>query len=102
MNLLNTPMLTSAFLSGTSLVLSGFINTEQNQVLRIEFFTNSAGNQGQTFLGFATVSTGANNTIVFSTTLTVPLSVLAGQKITATATDELNNTSEFSIPLTIE
>lgn len=100
--LLNTPTLTSAFLLGTTLSLSGFVNTETNKVLTIEFFANATGGQGQTFLGSLNISMGAKNTVIFTTTLTVPATVLAGHKLTATMTDELGNTSEFSIPLTIE
>ena len=100
--LLNTPVITSAFLSGTSLFLTGFINTEGIKVLRIEFFSNPTGSQGQIFLGFLNVSMAGDNTVVFTTTLTVPATVHAGHKLTATITDELGNTSEFSLPLNIE
>ena len=67
------PCSQAAFLSGTSLYLTGFVNTEVNKVLRIEFFANPADElKAQTFLGFLNVSMGANNTVVFTTTLTVP------------------------------
>ena len=80
----------------------GSINALINSVLRIEFFANPAVGQDQTFLGFINVSMGGSNTVGCMKTLTVPLSVLAGHNLTATVTDELGNTSEFSIPLTIE
>ncbi len=100
-DLLNTPVITNAYLTGTSLLLMGSINTEINKVLRIEFFASPTGGQGQTFLGFLNVTMTAN-TVTFAKALTVPASVLVGHKVTATITDELGNTSEFSIPTTIE
>ena len=100
-DLLNTPVLTSAFLSGTSLFLTGFLDTGAVGPLRIELFTNPAGgSQGQTFL--TALSVVANNGVaVFAPTLTAPATVLAGQTLTATVTDGAGNTSEFSLPLTI-
>src|SRR5262249_12968082 len=71
---------------------------------RIEFFSNSAcdpsGNgEGQTFLGFTSVSTDATTcTGNFSATLAP---VAAGTIITSTATDPSNNTSEFSACITV-
>ena len=56
--------------------LTGFVNTEINKVLRIEFFSSTAGGQGETFLGFVNLSMGPNNTVVFTKTLTVPATVL--------------------------
>ena len=67
---------------------------------RVEFFTNSVPDstgygEGETFLGFETVTTDALGNATFSFTPSVPLAY--GQFITATATDTLhNNTSEFS------
>ena len=99
---LNTPVLTSAILSGTSLFLTGFINAEANKVLRVEFIASATGGQGQTFLGFQNVSTGPKNTVVFTTALSFPAALLAEQSLTATVTDELGNTSEISLPLAIQ
>jgi len=99
----NTPIITSAFLSGNSLVITGFINTEANKDILIEFYSNTSGGQGQTLVGVQVVSMGPDNTAFFTITLTVPPSVLKGHKLTAIAIDITNqNTSEFSIPMTIE
>ena len=104
-DLLNFPVLASAILNGSNLTVSGSINTEQNKTLRIEFFANPTADptgygEGQTFLGFVDVAMGASNTATFTQTLATT-GVLPGQVITATATDELGNTSEFSLALTV-
>jgi trimeric autotransporter adhesin len=104
-SILNFPVLTSAVLDGTNLTISGTINTATNKSLRIEFFASpvadtSGFGEGQTFLGFVDVAMGANNTMNFSQTLAAS-GVTAGQVITATVTDELGNTSEFSLALTV-
>ncbi len=101
-DLLNNPVLTSAFLDGANLQITGFINTNQFRVLRIEFFASPVSGQGQTFLGFHTVNVGQNNSIAFAKMLVVPPSVLVGHKLTATITDQFGSTSEFSLPVTIE
>ncbi|HSQ55986.1 MAG TPA: hypothetical protein VLM40_09575, partial [Gemmata sp.] len=77
----------------------GSINTEMNKTLRIEFFASPAadpsGNgEGRRFIGATTVTTGNANTVSFNVVLSP--GILEGQVITATATDELGNTSEFS------
>ena len=101
-DLLNTPVLTNAFLSANSLLIMGSINTLTSSELRIEFFASPPSGLGQTFLGFLNVDMGGDNTLVFTKVLTVPASVLKGHKLTATITDDLGNTSEFSLELTIE
>jgi hypothetical protein len=103
-NLLNKPVLTDAFLVGDVLLVSGTINTELGKSLRIELFSSPAASagqaEGQTFLGFVQVSTAAANTVVFSTFIQNGL-LRPGQFITATATDELGNTSEFSLAVAV-
>jgi titin len=98
---INPPVLTSVFLSGTSLYLTGFLDTGATGPFRIEIFTNPSGGQGQTFLTALSVVTN-NGVAVFAPTLVIPATVVAGQTVTATVTDGLGNTSEFSLPLTIE
>jgi hypothetical protein len=68
-------------------------------MFRVEFFANAAPDpsgfgEGQTFLGFANVTTDASGH--FGGTANVAGAVPAGQKVTATATDPAGNTSEFS------
>ena len=100
-DLLNTPVLTNAYLNANSLLILGSINTLTNKVLRIEFFASPASGLGQTFLGFQTITMGSSNNASFTTVLTVPTTVLKGQTLTATITDELGNTSEFALAVTI-
>jgi titin len=104
-DLLNFPVLASAVLAGGDLLVTGSINTEQGKTLRIEFFASptadpSGHGEGQTYLGFVTVEMGTENTVNFSQTL-AGSGVLPGQVITATTTDELGNTSEFSLALAV-
>ena len=89
----------------TVLRVRGSINTETNKTLRVEFFASPAADpsghgEGARFLGAAAVATGPTNTASFNVLL--PLADdLEGQVVTATATDELGNTSEFSLALAV-
>ncbi len=79
--------------------VSGTINSAANTTFRLEFFANvscdsSGYGEGETFLGFANVTTDASCSNSFIVTL--PVSVAEGRFITATATDSAGNTSEFS------
>lgn len=98
-NLLNFPVLTFANSFGGSTTILGSLNSVAGANYRVEFFSNSAcdgsGNgEGQTFIGFTNVMTdgGGNATI----NVTLPVSLTAGQVVTATASDTGINTSEFS------
>ena len=98
-NLQNFPVLTSALFGGGSTTIGGTLNSMANTAFRVEFFSNascdpSGHGEGQTFLGFTTVTTdGSGNGSFNSLTFPVP----PGQAvITATATDPAGNTSEFS------
>src|ERR1035437_8119003 len=98
-NLQNFPVLTSALFGGGSTTIGGTLNSTANTAFRVEFFSNttcdpSGHGEGQTFLGFTTVTTdGSGNGSFNSLTFPVP----PGQAgITATATDPAGNTSEFS------
>jgi CSLREA domain-containing protein len=96
-NLQNFPLITSAVSSAGSTQISGTLNSEANKQYRIELFANTACNQhgngeGAVFLGAITASLGGNNGTF---NLSVPGNVTS-QLLTATATDPLGNTSEFS------
>ncbi|MCB2178731.1 right-handed parallel beta-helix repeat-containing protein [bacterium] len=60
----------------------------------LEFFTNSAGDQGEVYVFTSTATTDGSGYASF--TAAPPVSVADGTIITATATDSDNNTSEFS------
>ncbi len=98
-NLQNYPVITSAISASTRTVVSGTLNSTPNTTFRIEFFANqqcspSGYGQGERFLGATNVTTDGSCNAAFTTVL--PVSVPAGQVITATATDPAGNTSEFS------
>ena len=104
-DLLNFPVLASAVLGGGDVLVTGSINTEKFKTLRIEFFTNtlpdtSGHGEGEIFIGFLDVEMGDNNTVNFEVLLQGG-QVEPGQFITATATDELGNTSEFSLAVAV-
>ncbi len=95
------PVLTSATSSSTDTTISGTLASTPGTTFRIEFFANpspdpSGYGEGQTYLGFATVTTDRNGNATFTATGLAP--VPAGQAVlSATLTDLTNNdTSGFS------
>src|SRR5215218_750361 len=100
-DLQNKPNLTSALTSSGTTTIKGSLNSNPNQTFTVQFFRNPPGtNEGKTFLGQKSVSTGSNCTT--GTFTFIPnQAVSVGQNITATATDSEGNTSEFSAPRTI-
>ena len=100
----NFPVLTGGSYDGTTLSVTGSINSTVNTPFRIEFYASSAadpsGNgEGQRYLGSVNVSTPlALNNVGFTFTQAVTLN--AGEVITATATNTATGqTSEFSAAL---
>jgi hypothetical protein len=98
----NFPVLTSAKRSGGNTVVTGSLDTKPNQTYRVEFFASDPDPvggiaEGQHFIGFKNVTTGANGKANFSATLAFAAG--SNQVITATATSPGNNTSEFSAPV---
>jgi len=81
------------------------LNSIPSTTFRVEFFASAAADpsgfgEGQTYLGFISVTTDtAGNTVTF--TFTSPPTSLAGKFISATATDPAGNTSKFSRILAI-
>jgi hypothetical protein len=96
-NYQNTPVITSAVQSGSSVVISGSLTqaASPNKTYRIEFYANLPEGRTQ-FLGFITVNTNASGFASVNTTFQVTLPT--GFVVTATATDSLGNTSEFYAP----
>ena len=98
-NLQNYPILASAVIAGGNVGISGSLNSTLSTNFRVELFSNttcdvSGNGEGQTFLGFANVTTDGGGNVTFGP---VSLAIPAGQKqITATATNPTNNSSEFS------
>ncbi len=99
-NLQNTPVLTSATTNGTTVTISGTLNTVASTAgILIHFYATPAnGNvntrQGRRYLGSTTVSTNASGNATFSS-VALSSAVAAGEVITATSTLS-SNTSEFS------
>ena len=92
-NLQNFPVVTSAWVDGT--VMNGALSSAPNRTFTLEFFANPSGQtQGERALGRAVVTTDASGTAGFQVVLNT--AVTLGEMITATATDSLGNTSEFS------
>jgi hypothetical protein len=93
------PVLTSATSSGSSTEIIGTLTGTNNTAYRVEFFASPACDdsgfgEGETFLGFTTVTTNGSATAAID--FTSPIGDLGGQSITATATDPTNTTSGFS------
>ncbi len=100
----NYPVLTAAYGS----TVTGTLDTFTNATFRVEFFASpsgaTGGRNGQAFLGFVTAPTGGGGHAAL--TFTAASALPAGSVITATATNvtagpQMNDTSEFSAPLTI-
>lgn len=103
-NLQNFPVLTSAAAASDEVNITGSLNSEPGSQYRLDFFASqscdaSGFGEGQRFLGTLTVVTNDNGGAAFNTTLGGI--VAPGSVITATATDELGNTSEFSQCVTV-
>ena len=95
----NYPVLTSAFVDGTTSVLAGTLTGAPSTVYALEIFASqtldpTGHGEGQRFLGVATATTDAAGTAMFNVVLAA--SANPGEFITATATDPSGNTSEFS------
>lgn len=98
-NLQNFPVLTSVTSTGNNTTIQGSLNSTPNKTFQIDFYSNAAvdpsGNgEGALFFATTPVTTDANGEATINITLASPLP--AGRVLTATATDEDGNTSEFS------
>lgn len=90
------PQITCVGSDDSSSTFSGSLTSSANTTYRIEIFSNAAcqSSSGRTYLGFTNVTTDAGGYAAINVTLPVPLP--ATTPITATATDSLGNTSEYS------
>ena len=98
-NLQNFPVITSVTAGAGSTTIQGTLDSVASRSYRIEIFANDACDssgfgEGKTFLGSTVVTTDGSCNGSFNVTL--PVSVAATARVTATATDENNSTSEFS------
>ena len=94
-NLQNYPVINSVVSTGSTVSITGTLESVAGQPFTVEFFSNSnTPGEGEKFLGSANVVTNGFGTGSFSETFVA--AVPAGHVISATATDALGNTSEFS------
>ena len=93
------PTLTTATRSAAGAVISGTLSSSPNTTFAIDFFANSAADpsgfgEGQIYLGSASVTTDLSGAATFTTSFAL---APAGQQfISATATDPIGDTSQFS------
>jgi hypothetical protein len=103
-NLQNNPVLTRAVL-GTGTTILGSLNAAASTSYQVDFYSNgtcdgSGSGEGQSYLGSAMVMTDASCKGNFIAA--VPGGVSPQDKLTATATDPSNNTSEFSACISLQ
>ncbi len=103
-NYQNYPVLNSAVSSGAKIAIQGTLNSAASTSYVIQFFANAVADptgygQGQTYLGQITVTTDTNGNASFTAKFSA--SVLAGQFVSATATDPNGDTSEFAQDVTV-
>jgi hypothetical protein len=96
-DLQNFPVLTSAQFGAGTLTIAGTLNSMPSSAYNVQFFQSascdpSGAGEGQTFLGETTVNTDASGIGTFN----VNFPGTAAGVVTATATDSIGNTSEFS------
>ncbi|MDH3216760.1 MAG: Ig-like domain-containing protein, partial [Candidatus Krumholzibacteria bacterium] len=100
----NYPVLASAVRTDTDITIDGSLNSYASATFRIEFFSTAQGDtsghgEGETYLGFTDVTTDVMGDANFSDTF--PVAVAPGASITATATDSVGSTSEFSLNILV-
>ena len=96
-DLQNFPVITSAQFGAGTVTIAGTLSSAPSSTYAVQFFQSTAcdpsgAGEGQTYLGEATVITAASGVGTFNVTFPG----VAGGFATATATDSLGNTSEFS------
>ncbi len=94
----SAPVITSARTDESTSMIQGTLRSTPNSTFNIQLFSNAACDpsgfgEGQNYLGSTTATTDSTGNATFSTS---GLYSIAGQFITATATDASNNSSRFS------
>ena len=97
----NFPAFSAVTTDGTTLTVSGRLDSIASTSYTIHFYASAAidassHGEGQRYLGSTTVLTNASGTVLFNS---VPISaaVALGEWVSMTATDPSGNTSEFSV-----
>lgn len=99
----NYPEIETATIEGDQILVTGRLNSAAGTRYRLQFFANSddscdpTNGEGEIFVGesYAITNTNLNNT--FSYAFDIPQGAEDYRSVSATATDEDGNTSEFSI-----
>ena len=95
-NLVTSPSITSVGYGTTTTVAVSFVSLP-NGSYTIDFYASTVGDgEGNRWLGSVSVTTDANGQAIPPTTFNLPANTLADTWITATATDQAGDTSEFS------
>jgi hypothetical protein len=97
-NLQNFPVLTSVSSGGGYTNIQGELNSTPESTFSLQFFASAQSDptgygEGETYLGTTGVTTDAAGTALFA--VSFPGEVPLGYVVAATATDAMNNTSEF-------
>jgi titin len=95
----NYPVLTNVITGAGGTVVRGYLDSAVGETYQLQFFANptfdpSGYGQGQVYLGSSTLTLGGSCTANFTALL--PTSIPVGWMVSATATDPVNDTSEFS------
>ncbi len=95
----NFPLLDSAVVTSGGITIHGRLNSWRNAQYTLHFYKNSAADalhfgEGDSLIGSTIVTTNDTGDVRFSATF--PTVVASDQFVTATATNALGNTSEFS------
>ena len=103
-NKLNYPVIQSAVSDGITTAARGYLDSAAGQTYTLQFYASPRANptgygEGKLFLGTGTVTLGGvcSNSFV----ATMPAGAPAGWVVSATATDSANNTSEFSLAVSV-
>ena len=98
-NLQNFPVIASVTAGGSSTNVKGSLNSSASSSFNLDFYRNSAcdpsgSGEGEHLIGSTLVTTDAQGNANFDVTFAV--STALSELLTATATDQAGNTSEFS------
>ncbi len=95
----NFPLFTS-ITTGATTHVQGVLHSKAATLYTLDFYADACSNfpreflEGETWIGTTQIASDGNGDAAFDVTL--PVATAAGSRITATATDPLGNTSEFS------
>ena len=95
----NYPVLSSATIGSGTTIIQGSLNSTASTQFRLEFFVNPLSDstgygEGQGWMGYSNQTTDGTGNVTF--TANFPVIIPESTWVTATATDPVGNTSEFS------